>query len=393
MKSPMNSESPIQAISRTPYRVSFAGGGTDLPAFSQQEYGAVLTTTIDASIVVRVRRCEHSCFDSSLSLAETLKCSHALGHDLIRESLRLTETTESLAVTIQGEVLAGTGMGSSSSLTVGLLSAFHALRGERMNRNRLAREACRIEVEIIKKPIGYQDQYAAAFGGLNYIRFLPDGDVVVEPVACPTGVRADLERRMLLFFTGQTRDAESILRRQSEATRQCIDTLRRMRDIAGEMRQALSGRGDLDTFGCLLHEGWTLKRSLGFGISCAKIDEWYAAARRAGAQGGKLLGAGGGGYLLIMAPDERHEEIREAIGRPPELRFRMSQYGCRTIVAGDMTERSVLARFERRSDAIGKGGSIGGVTRSLLSAGSLSEADCHWTIAGGITGSSTWIAH
>src|SRR5581483_6762273 len=159
---------------------------------------------------------------------------------------------------------------------------------------------------------------AAAFGGLNFMRFCPNGDVVVEPVTCRAEVRAELERRVLLFFTGQTRDADAILQHQSAGTKHCLPALRRMRDIAGEMRTALTGSGALDEFGALLHEGWCLKRSLGFGITCDRVDAWYAAARQAGAQGGKLLGAGGGGYLLIFAPTDRHEAIRTALGHPPE---------------------------------------------------------------------------
>jgi D-glycero-alpha-D-manno-heptose-7-phosphate kinase len=393
MKRRTHTAGPVQAISRTPYRVSFAGGGTDIPAFSEHEPGAVLTTAIEAAIVVLVRRRDDSASGSGSLWGDSPDLAHAHGHDLIRESLRLTRTDEPLAIAIQGEVPAGTGMASSSSLTVGLLSAFHALRGERINRHRLAREACRIEVEILKKPIGYQDQFAAAFGGLNYIRFLPGGGVVVEPVSCRMEVSAELERRMLLFFTGQTRDADTILRRQSAGTGQCFGTLRRMRDIAGEMRLALSGPGDLDEFGRLLHEGWILKRSLGFGITCAKVDEWYTAARRAGAQGGKLLGAGGGGYLLIMAPAERHEEIRRVLGRPPELRFRMSPHGCRTIVAGDRTERPGRACFDRMPDALGIARSVGDVRTSLLSTGGLSKGGWHELVADSVHGPSTWIAH
>jgi D-glycero-alpha-D-manno-heptose-7-phosphate kinase len=252
---------------------------------------------------------------------------------VLREALRLTDTTESLTVTIRGDVPAGTGLGSSSSLTVGLLNALYTIRGEAIAPGRLAREACQIEVGILNRPIGYQDQYAAAFGGLNFMRFRTDGTVIIERVVCNTELEAELDRRLLLFFTGTTRGADEILSRQSAATEsgRCVATLRSMRDLAHAMRSALSIRDDINEFGRLLHESWCLKRSLGFGISCRTTDDWYAAARAAGAQGGKLLGAGGGGYLLIMAPPEAHGRIRAALGRPPELPFRIARSGSQSV--------------------------------------------------------------
>jgi D-glycero-alpha-D-manno-heptose-7-phosphate kinase len=255
----------------------------------------------------------------------------AISHELVREALRLTQINEPLEITTIGDVPAGTGMGSSSSLTVGLLNAFYAYRGQVVGREQLAEEACRIEIDILGKPIGRQDQYAAGFGGLNYIRFNPDHSVDVEPVPCRTEVLRELEDRTLLFYTEQTRNADKILKQQSEGTADRMDVLRRMRDLAGEMRETLSGEGDLDGFARLLHKGWELKRSLGFGISSGRVDEWYETARKAGAQGGKLLGAGGGGFLLLMALPGRHEAIRAALGRPVELPFRLARHGSRNL--------------------------------------------------------------
>ena len=222
-------------------------------------------------------------------------------------------------------------MGSSSSLTVGLLAALYGYRHRVVSPRLLAEQACRIEIDVLGKPIGRQDQYAAAFGGLNYIRFNPDDTVDVEPVPCRAETLAELEQRVLLVYTGQTRDANQILERQSSATEDRLDVLRSMRDLADQMRHALAGEGDLDRFAALLHEGWELKRSLGCGISNDRVNEWYAAARRAGAVGGKLLGAGGGGFLLLIAPAWRHRAIREALGRPRELPFRIARHGSRNI--------------------------------------------------------------
>lgn len=318
-------------ISQTPYRVSFAGGGTDLPAFSRQEYGAVLSTAIDQHMYVTIHRRFEPSIRISYSKTETSESIDEIQHDLVREAMRLTETDEPLEITTIGDVPAGTGMGSSSSLTAGLLNALYAHRGQIIGRQHLAELACRLEIDILGKPIGRQDQYASVFGGLNYIRFNPDDTVDVEPVPCKSETLDELEHRTLLLYTGQTRDADDILKQQTDGTAERMPILRRMRDLADEMRRALTGAGDLDSFANLLHEGWELKRSLGFGISFQKIDEWYEAARRNGAQAGKLLGAGGGGFLLLMAPPWRHRAIREALGRPRELPFRIARHGSRNI--------------------------------------------------------------
>ena len=318
-------------ISQTPYRVSFAGGGTDLPTFYRREFGAVLSATIDQHIYVSIHRRFEPSIRVSYSRTEVAATLDDVEHELVREAMRLVEIDEPLEITTIGDVPSGTGMGSSSSLTVGLLAALYGYRHRVVGPRQLAEQACRIEINVLGKPIGCQDQYAAAFGGLNYIRFNSDDTVDVEPVPCRTETLAELEQRILLAYTGQTRDANEILQRQSNRTDENLDVLRALRDLADEMRHALAGQGDLDRFATLLHEGWELKRSLGCGITSDQIDEWYTAARRAGAGGGKLLGAGGGGFLLLIAPPWRHRAIREALGRPRELPFRIARHGSRNI--------------------------------------------------------------
>jgi D-glycero-alpha-D-manno-heptose-7-phosphate kinase len=318
-------------ISQTPYRVSFAGGGTDLPAFYQQECGAVLSATIDQHIYVTIHRRFEPTIRVSYSRTEVATTLDDIQHELVREAMRLVEIDEPLEITTIGDVPAGTGMGSSSSLTVGLLAALYGYRHRVVSPQLLAEQACRIEIAVLKKPIGRQDQYAAAFGGLNYMRFNPDHTVDVEPVPCRIETLVELEQRILLIYTGQTRDANQILERQAGETGKRLDVLRSMRDLADAMRQTLAGEGDVGQFAALLHESWELKRSLGCGISNEHVDNWYAAARRAGAIGGKLLGAGGGGFLLLVAPPWRHRAIREALGRPRELPFRVARHGSRNI--------------------------------------------------------------
>ena len=318
-------------ISQTPYRVSFAGGGTDLPAFYGQESGAVLSTAIDKHIYVTVSPRFEPTTRVAYTKTEICPSVDEIQHTIVREALRRTGLGRHLEITTIGDVPGGTGMGSSSSLTVGLLNALYAYRGEIVSHQTLAEEACKIEIDILKKPIGKQDQYAAAFGGMQYIRFNPDESVFVEPVPCQAEVLAELERRVLLMYTAQQRDADRILREQSAGIKKRLSALRQMRDLADALRYTLTGNADLDEFARLMHEGWLLKRSLGFHISCAMVDEWYETARKAGAQGGKLLGAGGGGFLLLIASPERHEAIREALGRPRELAFGIDQRGSRII--------------------------------------------------------------
>jgi len=322
-------------ISQTPYRVSFAGGGTDLPAFYEKEMGAVISVALKQHMYVTVS----PRFDVTTRVAytklETAATIDELQHELAREALRVTGLGRHLEITTIGDVPGGTGMGSSSSLTVGLLNALWAYKGEVSSARRLAEESCRIEIDVLGKPIGRQDQYAAAFGGLNYIEFHPNDVVNVEPVAHRAGFMRDLEQRVLILYTQQQRSADAILEKQSKGTADQFEVLRRMRDLAREMRDSIGGKGDLDHFAELLHEGWMLKRSLGFGIATQQVDEWYETARKAGAQGGKLLGAGGGGFLLLVAPPERHAAIRRALGHPRELPFEVEPRGSRIIFISD----------------------------------------------------------
>lgn len=322
-------------ISQTPYRVSFAGGGTDLPAFYRQEYGAVLSMAIDKHMYVTVSPRFEKTARVAYTKVEIADSVNDIQHELVREALKITGLSRHIEITTVGDVPAGTGMGSSSSLTVGLLQALYAYKGQIISAKNVAEQACKIEIDILGKPIGKQDQYAAAFGNLNYIRFNPDDTVDVEPVPAPAETMKELSSRMMLLYTEQQRDADGILKRQSEGTKDRMPVLRAMRDLAQEMRLAITGSGGLDEFARLLHHGWELKRSLGFGISMERVDAWYDQARKLGAQGGKLLGAGGGGFLLLIAPKERHNLIRDALGNPRELTLDIDRRGGRVIFISD----------------------------------------------------------
>jgi D-glycero-alpha-D-manno-heptose-7-phosphate kinase len=321
-------------ITQTPYRVSFAGGGTDLPAFYQHEPGAVLSVGLMQHMYVTVSPRFHKTTRVAYTKVEIADGVDNVEHTIVREALRMTGLGEHLEITTVGDVPSGTGLGSSSSLAVGVLNALYAYKGQVTSPGLLGEKSCEIEIDILGKPIGRQDQYAAAYGGVNYIRFNPDHSVDVEPVPADPGFLKSLEDHVLLLYTDQQRDADSILKKQSEGSADKMTVLRQMRDLAGEMRITM-GKGDLSEFGALLHQGWELKRSLGFGITNAGVDDWYQAARDNGAMGGKLLGAGGGGFLMVMAPPHKHDAIRKAVGQPKELPFRIDRRGSRVIFISD----------------------------------------------------------
>ncbi len=323
-------------ISETPYRMSFAGGGTDRQEFFSKEPGAVLSAALDHHIYVTVGPRFESTVRVAYSTTEIVDHPSQLKHTIVREALEVTGLDGSLEITTIGDVPAGTGMGSSSSLTVGLLMALHAYKGHAASPGTLAREACEIEISRLRAPIGRQDQYIAAFGGLQLIRFNPDDSVHVEPVPCTADTLRELERHLLLFYTGQTRNANDTLEIQARKTEANFPTLQRMRDLAFVMRDALAGERspDLDLFADLLHEGWEAKRSLVSGISTATVDDWYERARSAGARGGKILGAGGGGFLLLFAAPDRHDGIRRALGHPRELPVGLDPRGSRIVFIG-----------------------------------------------------------
>lgn len=321
-------------ISRTPLRISFAGGGTDLPAFYHQEPGAVVSTAINKYIYITVNRKFDHKIRASYSVTEMVHTVDELHHELIREALKRVGIDGGIEITSISDIPSqGTGLGSSSTYTVGLLNALYAYQGKLVGAERLAREACQIEIDICGKPIGKQDQYIAAYGGLRRIEFMPDETVKVTPLLMPRKLRQQLESSMVLLYTGMVRSADTILAQQSKNTRDRSDTqkhLQGMCQLAYELSNVLLA-GEVDCMGSYLHDGWMQKRRLAEGISNPTIDGWYEAARQHGALGGKILGAGGGGFLLCYAPPECHPHIIQAL---PELRpipFQFEPQGSRII--------------------------------------------------------------
>ena len=317
-------------ISRTPLRVSFFGGGSDLPAYYRQHGGAVLSTTIDKSVYITVSRKFDDAVRVSYSRTEEVARAADVEHPLVREALGLLGIDGGVEITSVADIPArGTGLGSSSSFTVGLLNALHAYLGRRASARQLAEESCAIEIDRCGEPLGRQDQYAAAFGGFNLIRFHPDDRVEVTKAACPADAIAELQRRLLFFYTGVTRLAGPLLGALSADIARpgaAADATGELSGLALEAAGAL-GVGDVDALGLMLDRAWRLKRSLVAGISNETIDAAYDAALAAGAVGGKLLGAGGGGFLIFIAPPERHAAVRMALGALRETPFKFAAQG------------------------------------------------------------------
>lgn len=297
--------------------MSFVGGGSDLPGFYRQYGGAVLSTAIDKYVYVSVNRK----FDGGIRLAyskvEEVDHLDQIEHRLVRAAFDLVGLQGGIEITTTADIPSrGTGLGSSSSFTVGLVQAASAYLGRHVSAEQLGRCSCEIEIERCGEPIGKQDQYAAAFGGLNLIEFHPDDSVNVTPVIMTRADRDQVEQRIIVFYTGITRSASAILRQQSEETTSDVRkqaVLKRMVELAYILRDEFA-RGEIDSFGDILRENWTLKKSLTEGISSDQIDAWHDAAMKAGALGGKLLGAGSGGFLMFYAPVDRHEAIARAVG-------------------------------------------------------------------------------
>ncbi len=318
-------------ITQTPLRISFAGGGTDLAVYYAQHEGFVVSTAIDkfAYVIVKER------FDDQIYLnymkKEIRSDVASIEHDLIREAMRMTGVESGVEVTLLSDIPSeGAGLGSSSSFTVGLLNAFHIYRGEQVTAEQLAREACEIEIERLGKPIGKQDQYIAAYGGLRSFRFRRDEAVDVARVPLGAVPLRELDARLHLFFTGRTRKADVILSEQKARTGDRTAELDGIKELAHALGPALE-RGDFDRLGELLHSSWELKRKLASGISNPALDEMYALARAHGALGGKICGAGGGGFLLVYCPIERQERLNKGMSEYRAMPFRLEPDGSKVI--------------------------------------------------------------
>lgn len=318
-------------VVQTPLRVSLFGGGTDFPAFYLSEGGCVLTSAIDKYIYVVIK----ARFDEKLrigySRTEMVDCVDEIHHELIREAFRKVGITQGVEIATLADVpSAGSGLGSSSAVTVGALHAMYTYRGEIVPAERLAQEACHIEIEALGKPIGVQDQYIAALGGLRFIEFGTDGRVKCERLEIDAVCQRRLSESLALFFTGTTRSAATILAEQSVNIPDRLRDLRKIREMALTAREQLLA-GNPEALGHLLHESWQVKKRLASRISNQEIDDLYERARRAGALGGKITGAGGGGFLLLYCPNGKLDAVRGELSGLRELPFRLEPDGTKVI--------------------------------------------------------------
>jgi len=322
-------------ITRSPLRISLGGGGTDLPSYYVDHSGFLIAAAIDKYVYITL----HQTFVEELiikySKMERVKSVDEVQHPIIRECLRLTGVeAPHLEITSMADIPAGTGLGSSGSFTTALLKALHTLKKNLVHPRDLAEQACHIEIDVLGEPVGKQDQYIAAFGGVTCFKFLPNGHVDAWPLQIDQDTLYSLEDNLLLFFTGYSRSASEILKEHDEKSKksdkEMISNLHFVKDLGKESRDALES-GDLHRFAELMHEHWEHKRKRSASMSNDPIDEWYEIARANGALGGKLVGAGGGGFLMFYAEDKaRLRKAMREIGLP-EVRFRIDFEGTKVV--------------------------------------------------------------
>jgi D-glycero-alpha-D-manno-heptose-7-phosphate kinase len=318
-------------ITRTPLRISFAGGGTDFSDFYRAEEGAVISAAIDKFIYVIVKDRFDDLIHVSYSKKETVRHIDEIQHDLVREAMRKSGVLSGVEIATMADIPSeGSGLGSSSCVLVGLLNALHLHQGMTCSAEQLAQEACEIEIDVLGRPIGKQDHYIAAYGGLRSFRFLCDDTVTNEPLVMDEDRREQLASQLMLFYTGMTRQSGGILQEQRGNIASRLDLLRAMRDQVEQVRTCLRD-GCFDDIGTILHEGWRLKRQLAGPISNSSIDRMYELARKAGATGGKIAGAGGGGFMLLYCPLARQEAVRATMSDWRELHFRFERAGSRSV--------------------------------------------------------------
>jgi len=328
-------------ISRTPFRVSFVGGGTDLRAYYKNELGRVLSTGIDKYVYVIIKKqigiVEYK-YRINWSQVEFKNEIESIEHPIVREVLRMFKIDYPIEITTVADIPAGTGLGSSSSFTVGLINAICALGGIRKTKFELASLAAQIEVDVLKRNMGKQDHFAASYGDLNIINFFPDETVEIEPVIHTNNNKKLLEKNLILFYTYLQRDASDILKTQAEETQNKFNVLTEMKNLVDPLSETLLGKNNIDDFGKILNQNWMLKQSLTKEISNNRIGEYYETGIKAGALGGKLLGAGGGGFLLFYVEEKNRNKLIDSLPELYPLDFKFDTRGTR-ITYYDASDR------------------------------------------------------
>ncbi len=318
-------------ITQTPLRISLAGGGTDFKEFYEHEEGKVISAAIDKYVFVIVTERFDEKIYVNYTKKEIVGSVEDIQHELVKAALKKTGVSEGVEITMLADIPAeGSGLGSSSSLTVGLLNAFYMFQGEQVPAQVLAKEACEIEIDICKKPIGKQDQYIAAFGGIKEITFKTNGEVTVEKIKLSPQEFRKLGSELLLFYTDINRKADEILSEQKENVRNNLEVLKNLKRHALQIKNAIEGK-EFSLIGGILNESWMNKKKLAGKISNPHFDDMYETALSAGATGGKIAGAGGGGFLLLYVPRQKQESVRNALRRYREMPFLLEQDGSKVI--------------------------------------------------------------
>ncbi|MBV9446950.1 MAG: hypothetical protein JO345_13790 [Streptosporangiaceae bacterium] len=319
-------------ITQTPLRIGLLGGGTDLPDYYREHGGRVVNCAIDKYIYVIVKERFDDDIYVNYSKKEIVSRIDDLEHELVREAMRMTGVTKGVEITTLADIpSAGSGLGSSSAVSVGLLHALFAYTGRQVSAEELARGACEIEIERCGKPIGKQDQYIAAFGGIRDIRFGPGEDVIADELELTPAGRRALQHQIMLFYTGVTRSANSILAEQNANIAATQPQLDMLRDLASFAADRLRG-GDIDAIGAAVREAWEAKRKLASGVSNERIDRAVSQALEAGASGAKVTGAGGGGFLLVICPMEQQPAVRRSLAHMRELPIKLDRLGSRVVL-------------------------------------------------------------
>ncbi|MFZ0165321.1 MAG: hypothetical protein WAL12_17200 [Trebonia sp.] len=319
-------------ITQTPLRIGLLGGGTDLPSYYLEHGGRVLNCAIDKYVYVIVKQRFDDEIYVNYSKKEIVSRVADIEHELVREAMLMTGVTGGVEITTLADIpSSGSGLGSSSAVTVGLLHALYAYTGRQVSAEELAEGACRIEIERCGKPIGKQDQYIAALGGIRDLRFGPGEDVSHEELGLSASERVALQQQMMLFYTGITRRADNILAEQNANVPATLPQLDLLRDLAGFAVKRLRS-GDVDAIGPALRESWEAKRKLASGVSNSQVDGAVTRALEAGASGVKLTGAGGGGFLVVLCPMERQRAVRESLADMRELPIRLERSGSRVML-------------------------------------------------------------
>jgi D-glycero-alpha-D-manno-heptose-7-phosphate kinase len=318
-------------VTQTPLRVGLVGGGTDLPGYYREHGGRVLNAAIDKYIYVIVKQRFDNDIYVNYSQKEIVSRVEDIQHELVREAMYMAGLRSGVEITTLADIpSAGSGLGSSSAVTVGLLHALFAYQGRQVTARELAERACTIEIDRCRKPIGKQDQYAAAYGGICDLRFGPGDHVDVEQITLPPQMRRLMSNELLLFYTGITRSANAILDQQSANTADRLPQLAQLHDLAGEAADGLRA-GDVEAVGVAMNKSWEAKRMLASGVSNSQIDQAVEDALAAGATGAKVTGAGGGGFLLVVCALERQRAVRDALAHMRELPIKIDPSGTRVV--------------------------------------------------------------